>query len=349
MARVHFYNPGYEASLLLSSEKGRGFTPAKNVRLLRQDLATLPVYWAEEGERILVPESQLRDFPLPSFVTCPAKDDVIEPWGWAPELARFGAVSHSDEEMRFWGNRLRSPELFERILLLDEGRHFSPEVIHPLVVRPGAPFPTYPQVRKGLFGSSGRGVSFFPKGSTPRDVNGGRMPVIAEPYYEKVEDLGFEFYLSGDGTVRFLGTSLFETETGRYAGNRLNAPHKAELEAYFGWYIALLTEALRGFDLRGYSGLIGIDTLTYRSDGRLCIVPLIEVNIRRTMGHLALKLEELFPEASRFEILFGDCGVFSGKEPLYFGQKALGDSLSPGRYPLTPVTPDTRFCALLTV
>lgn len=349
MAHVHFYNPGYEASLLLPLEKGRGFTPAKNVRLLRRDLATLPVYWAEEGDRILVPESLSRDFFLPSFVTCPAKDDVIEPWGRAPELARFGAVSHSEEEMRFWGNRLRSPELFGRILLLDDGRHFPPEAVPPLVVRPGAPFPMYPQVRKGLFGSSGRGVSFFQKGSTPQEINDGRMPVIVEPYYEKVEDLGFEFYLSEDGTVRFLGTSLFETETGRYAGNRLNDPHKAEIEAYFGWYISLLTEALRGFDLRGYSGLIGIDTLTYRSGGRLCIVPLIEVNIRRTMGHLALKLEELFPEASRFEILFGDCAAFQGKEPLYLGQKTLRAPLSPGLYPLTPVTPDTRFCALLSV
>ena len=345
---IHYYNPGYEASVSLALRGGQSFTPSKNVALLRRDLAALPVYWAKEDEGVLVPETLSERLRLPSFRTKLSQGEVLEPWGRAPELKQYGEVPWTLSEMDFWGNRLLSVSLFEAVLKADGGRLFPREAKVPEVVLPGSLFPVYPHVEKRILSSSGRGVTFHPEGNPERRRNGTGEPVIAEPLYPKTRDLGFEFEVVEGGEIRYLGLSLFDTETGRYTGNALHHPEKETIEARYEEYISLLKRVLGQTDLRGYVGPLGVDTLLYSSDEGERTAPLVEVNIRRTMGHLSLELEKRYPEASRFEIRYGDFGELVTREPLYLRPRST-EPLRPGVYPLTPVLPDTRFVAVIEV
>lgn len=349
MAIVHWYNPGYEAAFSSASDKG-AYTPPKNVVSLRRDLATLPLYWAQKGEKVLVPESLPRRFRTPVMVSKCDRDDEVLPWGYSPEVRSLSErIMYSDDEMAYFADRVRSLELYAAILRLDDGGLFGEKIRLPRLISEGDQLPDYPYVLKKLRSSSGRGVTFFPDPILSPSVYEGKDTVIAETLFPKVEDVGFEFVRSEEGRVTFLGTSLFETETGRYVGNRLGENgYKHRLEREFASYLSLIQRALEAFDFRGYIGPLGIDTLTYCRGEELAIAPLIEINIRRTMGHLALDLERLYPEAKKLEVCFRDFGSLEMDTPLYLVETD-GMSLSRGRYPLTPITADTGFCAVLTV
>jgi hypothetical protein len=62
-----------------------------------------------------------------------------------------------------------------------------------------------------------------------------------------------------------------------------------------------------------YVGPLGVDMMLVRqTDGTLCLHPCVEVNLRHTMGHVALHLSRRLPEnaEARFRIVFsGTPGV----------------------------------------
>ena len=350
-AFVHLYNPGYEAALSLPEEKSRGYMPPKSVIRLRKDLATLPLYLAREGEKVLVPDDLPDALLTPLMTKRIGPGETLRPWGWSPELSKICEAPFTFDEMRYLTDRVRSVELFGKILAADDGRHFERGTILPRLIHPGESYPAYPHVLKQRFSSSGRGVRFV---TAPPDVSHQKHtgdPVIVEPLYPKEQDLGFEFYRHPDGSVAFLGTSLFDTVAGRYTGNRLNDPLKSEIEKEYSLYIDLLASVLSEFDLKGYSGPIGIDTLTYFSGGKRRIAPLIEINIRPTMGLLALELEKRFPRSTRFGIKVGHVPTEgpAAQAPLYLSPDSHPAHISPGLYPLTPMLPDTRFTALIEI
>lgn len=114
-------------------------------------------------------------------------------------------------------------------------------------------------------------------------------------------------------------------------------------------YVELLCQALSTLNLRHYSGLLGVDTIVYRSqaDHKLYLAPCIELNVRPTMGHIALELSRRFigGRTGRMTIEYDTHRRHHQVTdiPLY-----LMDSIDePGAYPLTPMTDNSRFTALL--
>jgi hypothetical protein len=127
--------------------------------------------------------------------------------------------------------------------------------------------------------------------------------IMAEPYYNKVKDFGMEFSVDADGKVHYEGLSLFHTMNGAYTGNIL-ATERVKL-SMLGRYLpeALLHEVQQTVCtcaeplLRGYHGPFGIDMMVVANNCHLSIVncqfllhPCVEINLRRTMGHVALSL-----------------------------------------------------------
>ena len=49
MRAIHLFNPGYEAAALSGQVR---YTPPVNVQLMRRDLATLPMWYAEPGDLV---------------------------------------------------------------------------------------------------------------------------------------------------------------------------------------------------------------------------------------------------------------------------------------------------------
>ena len=129
--------------------------------------------------------------------------------------------------------------------------------------------------------------------------------VMVEPYYNKVKDFGMEFEVDKDGKVHYLGLSLFHTKNGAYIGNLL-ATEQAKREQIARYVsIELLDEIkqriIDNVHLTDYVGPFGIDMMICAAvqlndngkminDNRCLLHPCVELNLRRTMGHVALSM-----------------------------------------------------------
>ncbi len=147
--------------------------------------------------------------------------------------------------------------------------------------------------------SSGRGVVFTSNGITPHielriksylRTQGG---YVEDRFYtDKQLDFAMEFMARRDGTVDFLGYSVFHTDKrGEYVGNVVAS--QATLLELIGVDEKLL-QRLAAYHCShlcslGYHGPIGIDMMRL-ADGR--IHPVVEINFRRNMGILAMTLYE---------------------------------------------------------
>lgn len=184
-------------------------------------------------------------------------------------------------------------------------------------------------VLKAPWSSSGRGLRFCntsylnDKGEMMnengfqtgwlRNVLASQGSVMVEPYYNKVKDFGMEFESDGSGLVRYLGLSLFHTQNGAYTGNVL-ASEAAKTALLCRDLPADLLQTVReeicqrlGQLLNGvYCGPFGVDMMvcstpqttdTLLNDKDLLVKkngyllhPCVEINLRRTMGHVALAM-----------------------------------------------------------
>jgi hypothetical protein len=146
----------------------------------------------------------------------------------------------------------------------------------------------------------------FQSGGKPRDIV--QQPVgVVEPELDRLIDLSFLWHLPGDSKVpKFLGwTRPLVTAGRRYAGTRLGnafsdcdrrlkqfllADRCARLNAVVNWLQPRITLELTK---RNFSGYFGVDAFACQdTSGNLQIKPLVELNPRMTMGHIALSLEK---------------------------------------------------------
>lgn len=256
--------------------------------------------------------------------------DSVHPWGW--DLSLKGELEHigipeialpSDailNKVRAISSRQWAAEH------LQSGVRFVQSVaeVKSLVREWGK------AVIKAPWSSSGRGVRFvsadeFREGcdypSFERWVGniiyrqGG---VTVEPYYNKVMDFGMEFEMV-DGKVLYRGLSLFDTIKNAYSGNVLCPEDKKEemMARYVSperllqirqHVIDVMEPALKGI----YSGPFGVDMMIYAKEQNLpasdCassdvqddfgVNECIEVNLRRTMGHVAIDLADYLQKTS---------------------------------------------------
>lgn len=255
----------------------------------------------------------------PTFVdnklsTCSARTDDINPWGWnaalRAELIRWG-INESKvptqlqlEDIRQLSHRRTATQLLPQLKTLKTvGEAFECSTAIQVVRLQKQ----YGQVViKAPWSSSGRGLRFC---NSLQRSDGGKAAndldwvdnvitrqgsVIVEPYYHKVKDFGMEFYSDGLGTVTYLGLSVFHTVNGAYMGNILAT--EATKREMISRYIPLqLIDSIqeRIVHLLGnvykdrYCGPFGVDMMVVAGS---LLHPCVEINLRRTMGHVALSL-----------------------------------------------------------
>lgn len=176
---------------------------------------------------------------------------------------------------------------------------------------------------KSLWSCSGRGV--FRVGTCPNVNEVGRISrlladhgaVEVEPVYEPRLNFALEFEAEEGGAVRFLGLSIFASRKGgTYMSNLVASQQDLEEKLLEGGFsrlqpLARVVERELSIFLSGkYKGPLGVDmmlvepakTLLPPSGSGLSpqtklheplLHPCIEVNLRRTMGHLALGLSQI--------------------------------------------------------
>lgn len=323
--RLHLFNPENDLALALGC---RHYTPPPHAVAIHNAGALLPMWWAEEGDRVIAPEimqteaSRLaRRFGLNGVIAgdvCGATS--LSPWGWSLDAKRQflragvdGGILPDDtsiERIRQLSHRRMSVEILTR---LDSDNPIAIETTDPNVVveaernNPGC-------YVKSPWSSSGRGVfcaRSLDENALRRRAAGiihRQGSVMVERGLDKVADFAALFHSDGH-RVSFRGLSLFSTETrGMYSGN-IVAP-QSHIESRLSEMIdpeILMTlinreeEILTELTASAYQGWMGIDMMVYNDGGRLRVMPCVELNLRMTMGVVAMKVcERLGVETPHF-------------------------------------------------
>ena len=305
---LHIFNPEHDIALASNLSN---FTAPRAGRQLRTDLWWMPRLWAQENDVVWMKGVQLGGLPI----------TAVEPWGWdraiCAELRRAGVkdeVLPTDEmvqHIRQLSHRRTSAQLLPLLQMEGTvGEAFectAVEEVTELMQRYGR------LVLKAPWSSSGRGVRFCEneKGEMRnenwvRNVIKAQGSMMAEPYYNKVKDFGMEFEADAEGRIHYLGLSLFHTVNGAYEGNIL-ATESVKQEMISRYIPACLLDSIKQtiaerLTLNGYVGPFGIDMMIVKPgegnhnsqlsivNSQLLLHPCVEINLRRTMGHVALNI-----------------------------------------------------------
>lgn len=322
LSTLHLFNPSHDEALALHSSH---YMPPFSVRRLAQLLARLPEWWQEEGDMILsLPLSgKAWDAQPPRW----ERISRIEPWGWDAQIVDFLRKLGAPEELlpsegqldrlrqlssrrttvrllEWWGTQVPLPGVLQAESLWCE----SIEEVDAAV----AHF-EHRAMLKLPWSSSGRGVFStrlgYDQPCRQRAERGLRRygGIEVQGLLMEGEDGALEWEVCEGGEVVFLGCSLFRTTVGgAYLGHHVDRP--AQLEACFKarWaarcgaaatesFAALVARLRRAIELLiapHYTGPLGVDVL-FSPEG---LHPCIEVNLRRTMGHVALSIADRLPD-----------------------------------------------------
>lgn len=336
---LYIFNP--DNDLALANGNVNYMAPA-SARQMAEDLALLPVWYASEHSAVLAPSAynlaylqQMQQlFPLSvSLLTqtelLSSLDDVQpSPWGWNPALRKhlltcgipessIPLVSDMDV-LRQLSHRLQATLLLP---LLQLNEYFCGESFYLIDEDACRRFVESCDcsLLKAPWSGSGKGLNWCRGVFTPHiagwcaRVSALQGGVIAEPFYDKVEDFAMEFLSDGKGGVHFAGYSLFSTGgSGAYEGSLLLADQ--EIECRLSHYVPVnelrqLKSALEAeLAVRVgsvYCGYLGVDMMIcrFRSAPIFRIHPCVEINLRMNMGVVARLLYDCYVQS-------GKSGVF---------------------------------------
>jgi len=128
--------------------------------------------------------------------------------------------------------------------------------------------------------------------------------VAVEPWLDRVLDFSCLYEMHADGELKYIGMTEMENDaSGRFLGTKVFPkwgtgidPEVAEFlfreAGVMSWYRSKIPAALSEL-LAGYIGPVGVDAMVYRgADGALALRHVIELNVRMTMGRVALELQK---------------------------------------------------------
>lgn len=304
MKRLYIFNPEHDLAL---AGGNANYQAPESALFLASDLATLPKWYAEQGG-IVFDRSDLNPFSCD-----PATIESVEPWGWDPAVRRLllangieESILPNDEEMKELrqlshrrvatramnhlksdiGDRWKLPAAGAELYSLDEVKEFAKT--HGEVVL------------KAPWSSSGRGVYWTKEIMTPsmqgwiKRVIEKQGSIMGEVAMKRVQDFAMEFRVV-DHKTEFVGYSLFFTEgTGAYRGNVLMSNERIE-EELSRWIEKEQLDAVRKNLISFidsvvapiYSGCMGVDMFVYEDEDGFCLDPVVEINMRMTMGMVA--------------------------------------------------------------
>ena len=320
---LHTFNPEHDLVLALNT---KCYTPTAGIRNMRSRLSFVPVFWAERGDVILTDDvaataaANDADGISDAGVTFASPSELhryhftgIKPWGWdialKHSLIKYGvdeSLMPSDEQLRTIRGMSHRRNVLPLMGVLRNGLEdvtcgegvecFSTDDIREAFSSWGG------IVIKAPWSSSGINIIYVTDGISPAlSSRCGKLitkqgSVLVEPIYNKVKDFAMEFYSDGAGNADYLGLSVFETLGTAYLNN-VTASEDAKL-AVLSSYVspALLSEIrsrictyMSSFCKFRYRGPFGVDMMVVSLNGRYVIDPCVEVNLRRTMGHVAIE------------------------------------------------------------
>lgn len=393
--QLHIFNPDTDMALRHNTAN---YLPTDAVKRFAYDLSLLPAWFAPQNSILLSPdtssaasflECMKKRFPLSTKTTgwdglSSLKLTGIQPWGWNATLRHRLACHGTDNSLlpddstlshlRKMASRQYAAQLtayFDRkhpywcgesqtVTSMDEIIHYVEKHTE------GCLF-------KLLWSSSGKGLRWCYSGldkhaehwcAKALTTDGALM---AEPVYNKVEDLAAEFISDGKGSVTFLGYSRFITNRqGAYMGN-LIAPDPS-IVRWISEYLpyTVVQQAIKQLQLglselygHRYAGHMGVDMMICRNHHNnppYLLHPHVEVNLRMNMGIAARLIQHRFlaPDAT------GLFAIESAPQPDDLQARHQEDirtfpliiengKVLSGHLPLTPILPDSRYRAFIRI
>ena len=330
MNTLHVFNCDNDLALANFTS---GFTPPSNIRMMMDELSQLPLAW--ENASIAVSGGKAW---TPSSMGSPDEVTNVSVWGWSPavchRLRQMGvrdSLLPSSAQLlgiRRLSSRERAVELlaqmrsegicadFQSVFCIDEAQ--VEQALH-----------RWPcTILKAPWSGSGKGLRYG-QGGREETLRGWYQRVIqqqggvvVEPLYGKLHDLAMEFWSDGEGNVTYQGLSLFETHSnGAYSGNLLLP--ESEKQAWLDQFVPKeqslavrrwLEHNLSSLVGTAYRGYLGVDMMLTappptegekycqkvgNEDQKVVLHPMVEVNLRMTMGMVSILLQRQQPEDFR--------------------------------------------------
>lgn len=379
---LHIFNPDHD--LALAHGTNHYVSPASALEFAR-DCAALPLWFSQKAS-VLMPTTHLPENFLHIFQKCGLPISLITdtqmadcqwkifPWGWNynlyQQLLKMGVPAQN----------LPAAEALNDIRLLSHRRltiaamdflrdslpmtmELPPSSIELTDIEDVEEFVRQQGVvvLKMPWSGSGRGLRKI-VGEMSTHQRGWALQsirkygcVLGELYHSVVQDFAMEF---GCGAgVEFYGYSLFSTHNGVYQENHLlsDVAIEAELAKYVG-RDALhacrqrLTAFLQQNVAPVYDGPVGVDMFVYQKDNAYFINPVVELNIRMTMGLASNIFFKKFAPADgdgRWRIRYlsepgalqREDAELSARHPL----EIVDGKVVRGYLSLTPIFPETRY------
>ena len=384
--RLHIFNPHTDLALANNREN---YMPSANVRRMVCELEMLPMWFAAPGDSILTTtptdnifaEKAKKLFGINVNFIDESKAaghsfSSIEPWGWNvslrrrlsniginekllptdEQLANYRSLSGRDKDVELLNAICGKEDIFNAEIInnIEDCRRYAAE--HPRCIF------------KAPWSGSGKGLRWC-FGLYDDKSDGWCRRVIEEqgflaatPIYDKILDFALEYHSDGNGDIKFIGYSLFDTNTkGAYRGNILQRPEKQRetLSQYFPISTIDNTqkrvqEQLTRIYGNKYRGYLGVDMMVCKTGESYAIHPCVEVNMRMNMGVLSVILAERYlSENSSATYTIEYCGehgaalsklrMLEREHPL---QIESGKIVS-GAMPLVPTTPSSCYLAYI--
>lgn len=287
--KLYVFNPDTDMAL---ADNNESYMAPSSARRMAQDLALLPIWYAQPGSAVLAASAYNADylaemkklFPLHvQLITEPElpeyADAQIMPWGWNRAFRRRmlkGGIKQcklpAEEEMEEYRRLSSRAQLLGLFLAFDYvkvtkytcGRHslivkednsdYTPEI--PEIFGDSCVF-------KSLWSGSGKGLRWCRRSISKSTADWCKNEMkthgalMAEPIYNKVGDFAMEFYSDGQGKVIFTGYSRFFTdEKGAYQGNLLISDE--DVENWLLQYVPLeAVVCIREHLLKNLTGMYG--------------------------------------------------------------------------------------------
>jgi hypothetical protein len=382
---IYLFNP--ENDMALANFTPYYKAPSEIIRMAN-DLSMLPAWYAPEGSAIKVDSlsrvSLWRE-------QCPASDflpDVIwsaewenmpyKPWGWSPSLLytlRKAGINDSfllsDMQMgqiRVLSGRQCCVKILESFSRMD-GLCGKAMTCNSMTQVKKYITSLERCVLKAPWSGSGRGIMYVSSKEWNDSAEGWvsrvlrvQGEIMVEPLYNKVCDFAMEFYADGNGSVSFVGYSLFDTDAhGNYKGNFLlsDGQIKKILSQYipdevFDNVCRTMEGSLASLLNKDYCGFLGVDMMICLEDGRYLLHPCVEINLRMNMGVVSHTIFNRYVHClshGKYIVKYysedGEAWDAFCQMKATYKLHLCDGKLAEGYMPLTPVKQDTHYHAFL--
>ncbi|MDR0863375.1 MAG: hypothetical protein LBO74_00395 [Candidatus Symbiothrix sp.] len=334
---LHYFNPGHETAVLNTSKYYQ--PAVRQVNMQQELAFLPAWYARPEDfvlvENPLTAEFKLELKSLKSLAQAITVTDLnglpderVDLWGISPQSIHFFEklneryhlqlqIPRWKGEFCFLGSRFASQMILSQLMekIPEIEKEILPRFFSNLnEIEQFVAGSNEKQLVKSPYSSSGRGLVWLPPGElarSERQIIGGMLKKQSQVSIEKALDKQLDFSMhcenTPEGQTRFIGYSVFQTNRkGAYEKSRLAAPEIVEeqITAFIDKELLLRVkdECLNNLQkMYGpyYTGNIGVDMLVYSSGKPYKLNPCVEINLRKSMGYLAIQLQKnyIYPQS----------------------------------------------------